>query len=70
MRKKAVFSQSRNDLLWEFFCCETIRWYGYNDPYWWCELSGRQEVKTGRCGKCGKVYELDFETGEVKEERK
>ncbi|WP_297456024.1 hypothetical protein [Persephonella sp.] len=67
MNKIAKTNHLRNDLCWEIFCCEPIRWYGYNDSYWWNKVSKRQEVKRQKCSKCGKVYEIDFETNIVKE---
>ncbi len=67
MRKIAETNHLRNDLSWSIFCCEVIRWTGYNDQYWWKEVSKREEVRRKQCSKCGKVYEIDFESNVVKE---
>lgn len=56
----AAFSQSRNDIYWSIFVDgKTVRWSGYNDSYWWYNVSTSPQFKF-REG-----FELDANTNEV-----
>ena len=59
---KARFEQIRNDLFWRYWDNEerkTIKWSGYNDSFWWDNVS-----KTDQFQVRGK-YRLDPITDEV-----
>lgn len=64
---EAKFSQSRNDMHWSVFTLEDgfIRWGGYDDAYWWDNVSKADHTRTRTGEKSGKVYVIDFVTGEV-----
>jgi len=64
---KARFEQSRNDLYWDIYDLDDgfVRWTGYNDDYWWNNISVTEGFKK-RTGKVtGRIYELNIETGDV-----
>ena len=63
----AKFSQNRNDMHWSVFTLEDgfIRWGGYDDAYWWDNVSKCDHARTRTGEKSGKVYAIDFTTGEV-----
>ena len=63
----AKFSQSRNDMHWSVFTLEDgfIRWGGYDDAYWWDNVSKAEHTRTRIGEKTGKVYEINFDTGDV-----
>ncbi len=71
-QKIAKFSQSGNDLYWEYWCdicmntdfkkwidCKNrrISWNGYNDQYWWDKVS-KSEQSTIRTTSCGKKLKI------------
>ena len=63
----AKFNQSRNDLYWSVFDLDDgfIRWTGYDDDYWWKNISVKPETQT-RIGKVsGRSYRINFETDAV-----
>ncbi len=64
---EAKFSQSRNDMHWSVFTLEDgfIRWGGYDDTYWWDNVSKADNTRTRTGEKSGKTYVIDFVTGEV-----
>ena len=45
--QKASFNQLSNDLFWKFYAGEDgfIRWTGYNDAYWWDNVSLSENFK-------------------------
>ena len=63
---EAKFSQSRNDMHWSHWDYDDsfIRWSGYDDDYWWKNISVKPEWQT-RTGKSGRRYTLNPETSEV-----
>ena len=72
---KAKFSISRNDMFWR--CCLYTRedgefewylpeWSGYNDAYWWDNVSEEASVVTCRGDKgTEKKFKLNYETLDV-----
>lgn len=63
----AEFDSIRNDLYWSFWAGSDgrIRWTGYNDAYWWNNVSKSDHART-RVGKdTGRSFVIDFETGKV-----
>ena len=64
---EAKFSQSRNDMHWSVFTLEDgfIRWGGYDDAYWWDNVSKSEHARTRVGEKSGKRYEINFATGDV-----
>lgn len=64
--QKAKFNQLRNDLYWSIYDQEdgTIRWIGYDDRYWWDNVSTSDHFRN-KTGKSGRIYRLDPETGTV-----
>lgn len=64
---KSEFSQSRNDLYWSVWTADdgTIRWIGYDDDYWWDKVSISPDKRTRTGSKSGKIYTIDFNSGDV-----
>lgn len=63
----ADFNQLSNDLYWKFYGGEDgfIRWTGYDDEYWWNNVSLSDNFKQ-KIGKItGRIFELNAETREV-----
>ena len=65
---KADFQQFRNDLYWKIYDSEDgfISWGGYDDAYWWDNVSKSKEAQIRKGNISGRTYKLNFETGEVK----
>lgn len=63
----AEFSQSRNDMYWKVYVPEDgfVRWGGYDDDYWWNNVSKSDRARTRIGEKTGRVYLIDFKTGRV-----
>lgn len=67
MTLNAEPSQLRNDLYWKVYNRQdgVICWTGYNDDYWWNNVSKSDHART-RIGKVtGRKYMIDFSTGIV-----
>lgn len=64
---EAKFSQLRNDMYWTHFDLDDgyIRWIGYDDAYWWDNVSktDNARIRTGKVS--GRVYELEHVSGTV-----
>lgn len=64
---EANFSSLGRDLFWSLYDMDDgfIRWSGYNDAFWWNEVSKAERFthKTGQ--KTGRVYVLEPETNKV-----
>lgn len=62
-----------NDLFWSVYHVdadnhfEKIRWTGYNDGYWWQNVSATEEFLVKEC-KCGKKFRLHIDDRSVSEE--
>lgn len=75
LKGKAEFSQLSNDLFWTCFIYDSkkgewfkIKFYGYNDSYWWNNVSERNRIKTVTGDKgTQRIFELDYKTLEVME---
>lgn len=66
---KAQTYHTHNDLIWIFFTpkdYEKIRWEGYNDSFWWDQVS-TQPGQNRRLDSKGRIWELDFDANVVKE---
>lgn len=64
---EAKFSQSNNDLHWSLYAGDdgTIRWTGYDDRYWWENVSPT-DLARKRVGKVtGRTFVLNHETKHV-----
>lgn len=55
---EASFHQLRNDLYWKVSAGEDgiIRWAGYDDGYWWSNVSKRDDFRV----RIGKVTKRQF----------
>lgn len=64
---KANFEQHRNDLFWEFNASGDGRiiWTGYDDNYWWNNISKSEKWRNKTVGKSGRTYILDVDTSIV-----
>jgi hypothetical protein len=63
----AEFNQHRNDLNWSIHAGEDgfIRWTGYDDAYWWDQVSKTDHARK-RVGKVtGRHFVLNHDTNEV-----
>ncbi|MCK9593602.1 MAG: hypothetical protein M0Q91_16485 [Methanoregula sp.] len=79
---KVEFSQSGNDLSWTWWCtdyncvhnnvtdcdvsCQRQYWSGYNDMFWWRNVSITAQFLIKTC-KCGKLFLLDIQKNVVYE---
>lgn len=65
-KAEAKFSQRRNDMHWSHWDSFDgyVRWSGYDDDYWWRNISVKPEWQT-RVMESGRRYTLNPETGEV-----
>lgn len=56
----ATFSAIRNDMFWRYYSLTDgeFRWVGYNDDYWWDNVSVDPKWAT-QTGKSGRKYTLD-----------
>ena len=63
----AEFSQSRNDMYWKIYDLEDgyIRWAGYDDDFWWHNISVKPDWQTRTGQKSGKQYRLNPISGDV-----
>jgi hypothetical protein len=63
----AKFSQSRNDMYWKFWADAdgTIMWTGYDDSYWWDNVSKSDVFLVKRGAKTGRLFKLCPETNTV-----
>lgn len=63
----ASFSQSRNDMYWTLYARPdgTIRWTGYDDSFWWDNVSKGDQFRKKVGPVSGRVYTLDPATNEV-----
>jgi hypothetical protein len=54
-------------MYWTFFDIEdgTIRWTGYDDSYWWSNVSKSESFKVKKGQKTGRIYTLNAETNTV-----
>ena len=60
------------DLFWEFrfidddnhFEFVKIKWTGYNDSFWWNNVSTTEQARFSK-GTNGKTYYIDFNTNDV-----
>ncbi len=73
MKNIAAFDQLSNDLFWSWYHSDfstedhhfqKLQWTGYNDSFWWNNVSVNQSIR--ECS-CGKKFKLDFSTNEVEE---
>lgn len=69
----AEFQKLRNDLYWTFWHYGIIdgtekfhkhTWIGYDDGYWWENISPLKSIH--ECD-CGKKFKLDYQTNRVEE---
>lgn len=75
LRGKANHAQYSNDLYWTCYIFDNknsewfrIKFYGYNDSYWWDNVSEKARRKTVKGDKgTQKTFELDYKTLEVVE---
>ena len=78
LKGKATIKLMSNDLFWDCCISDTsnikkmeffhIKWYGYNDAYWWNNVAESKRVS--KCvGSLGttKYFKIDFHTLEVEE---
>ncbi len=65
--KQAEFSQSRNDMHWSHYDLDDgfIRWSGYDDDFWWKNISIKDDWRQRKGEKSGKTYYLNPETCQV-----
>ena len=65
-RADSTFSQSRNDMYWKHWDSKDgyVRWIGYDDAYWWTNISVKPEWQT-RTMESGTIYTLNPVTGTV-----
>lgn len=69
---KAKFQRLGQDLFWEFMEIDfdggckfvTVRWQGYDDPFWWLNVAPTREIAVGSNGR---KYKIDFCTNDVVE---
>lgn len=68
--KKVTYQLLRNDMFWSIYCCETLRWTGYNDSNWWDNVA-RKHMEKGtnlrECSKCNKKWRISYNTNEAEE---
>lgn len=73
---RAKFNISRNDMFWKCIILDTeegceffdVLWSGYNDTYWWDNVSRSASVATCTGDKgTVKKFKLDYETLDVVE---
>ena len=74
---RAKFSVSRNDIFWEccLYTCEDgefewyqPKWFGYNDSYWWDNVSEEASVVVCKGDKgTEKKFKLNYKTLDVVE---
>ncbi len=67
LKIKANFSQLGNDLFWSHYDKDdkSIKWSGYNDEYWWNNVSCSSNFKF-RLGKItNRYYCLDAKTNDI-----
>ena len=74
---KAKFDINRNDMFWT--CClfehrdgefewYHIKWFGYNDDYWWDNVSEKASIVTCKGDKgAEKKFKLNYKTLDVVE---
>lgn len=67
MTERADFDQSRNDLSWKLWAGDDkfIRWSGYDDSYWWDNVSPTPGFRERKGAVTGRTFRLDPETNEV-----
>jgi hypothetical protein len=65
--EKVEFSQSRNDMHWKLWAGDDkfIRWSGYDDNYWWDNVSPTAKFRERTGVVTGRTFTLDPETNEV-----
>lgn len=63
----AEFTQSRNDMAWTVYAGPDgfVRWSGYDDAYWWNNVSKSEAARTRTGKQTGRTFVIDFGTGEV-----
>jgi hypothetical protein len=63
----AKFSQSRNDMYWKFWADAdgTIMWTGYDDSYWWDNVSKSDSFVVQKGSETGRIFRLHPETNTV-----
>lgn len=66
-KREAEFSQSRNDMYWKLWDSDDgfIRWTGYDDSFWWNNISVKPDWQKRVGSKSGRLYHLNPETGDV-----
>lgn len=75
LKGKATLTQYSNDLFWICYITDyknnewyKIKFYGYNDSYWWDNVSEKARRTTAKGDKgTQKTFELDYKTLEVVE---
>lgn len=76
LKGRAEFSIHRNDMFWK--CCLLdsnngyeffhVRWSGYNDSFWWDNVSEKNSVTTCKGNKgTEKKFKLNYKTLDVVE---
>ena len=64
---KANFTKIRNDMYWSILDPQDgfIRWSGYDDGYWWDNVS-KSDRACARIGEItGRIFIIDFNSGDV-----
>ena len=59
-KKKVRYALSKNDINWSkdmswtIYCCETLRWTGYGDSYFWDKMTEElvEAYHIRACSKC------------------
>lgn len=60
-QETASFDVSRNDLCWSYYDSKdgSIRWWGYNDGFWWLNVAPSNQFRKQTGKITGLVYTLD-----------